>query len=139
MYTVTKQFRWEMAHRLVNGYQGKCNSLHGHSWVAYVMLGADDLDKFGFVIDFGDFKQLDRWIQELWDHAAMLKSDDPMLQSLKNFPEQRLNTVFENPTSEYIASLLYVKATELFEDKRVWVVEVRVEETCTSQATYSPV
>ena len=32
MYTLTKAFRFESAHRLAKGYEGKCANIHGHSW-----------------------------------------------------------------------------------------------------------
>ena len=132
MYEVTKEIKWDMAHRLVKGYKGKCNSLHGHSWVARVTVGVDDerfqkqmlgattvaqemydpLDKYDMLIDFGDFKPLRKYIDTYWDHATMLYTEDPLVVTLQAMEEQRLVVLEFNPTSEVIAYILHDAAKQ---------------------------
>lgn len=157
-FKVIKTFGWEMAHRLVDGYTGKCNSLHGHSWEASVTiggyheklsggyLGQVPLDKYGMLMDFGDFKILRDAIDAEWDHATMLNvSDESMLAALQAFQECKIALSIDNPTSENIARMLATKANTLMLEKfnkqqlgRLWVVRVEVAETCTSRAVYEP-
>jgi 6-pyruvoyl-tetrahydropterin synthase len=51
MYTVTSGIHIHFAHH-VRGHLGPCISLHGHTWLFQVTLGASDLDAQGFVADF---------------------------------------------------------------------------------------
>ncbi len=51
MYRVTDGVHIHFAHH-VRGHMGPCISLHGHTWMFQVTLGARELDAQGFVIDF---------------------------------------------------------------------------------------
>ncbi len=51
MYTVTTGIHIHFAHH-VRGHLGPCISLHGHTWLFQVTLGAQSLDHQGFVADF---------------------------------------------------------------------------------------
>jgi 6-pyruvoyl tetrahydropterin synthase/QueD family protein len=150
IFEVSKEIRWEMAHRLVEGYRGKCNSLHGHSWVARVYIGGSGypgsthketevLDKFGMLIDFGDFTPVRNWIDRNWDHATMLAMSDPLNDLFigATFEVGRIFTMEGNPTSENIARFLYNKVYELLPNLvPCQVTHVDVLETCTSMASY---
>lgn len=59
MYRVTKDLQdFALAHRLGKGYPNKCKNLHGHNYNVQVVLGADKLDQYDMVMDFGDIKKL---------------------------------------------------------------------------------
>jgi 6-pyruvoyl-tetrahydropterin synthase len=51
MYKVTDGVFIHFGHH-VRGHLGPCISLHGHTWMFQVTLGARELDAQGFVIDF---------------------------------------------------------------------------------------
>ncbi|MCH2108407.1 MAG: 6-carboxytetrahydropterin synthase [Polyangiaceae bacterium] len=53
MYHVTDGVFIHFAHH-VRGHLGPCISLHGHTWLFEVTLGAKELDSQGFVIDFDE-------------------------------------------------------------------------------------
>jgi 6-pyruvoyltetrahydropterin/6-carboxytetrahydropterin synthase len=118
MYTITKEFAFEASHRLLDMPEGhKCGRMHGHSYRVIVVLGCETLDKYGFVIDYGDL--------------------DPLKQYIDNFLDHRhLNDVLEmrQPTAEKIAEHIFDFCTALWNDK---VLEVRVSETAKTWATYS--
>jgi 6-pyruvoyl tetrahydropterin synthase/QueD family protein len=139
---VSKTFRWEMAHRLVKGYEGKCNSLHGHSWEATITVsqapGFSTLDPFDMVVDFGDFKPVRQWVDTYWDHAVMLYAHDPLLELLAPMEDQRVWPCNANPTSETIAEMLAALASNLIVKERedIFVKMVEVKETCTSTAVW---
>jgi 6-pyruvoyl tetrahydropterin synthase/QueD family protein len=136
--TAQKEFRWEMAHRLTYGYPGNCQHLHGHSYVATVKLGlrqGEQLDKFGFVKDYHDFKPLKQWIDDELDHATMVCEDDMRLREFLLQEQNRMFVTKINPSAEHICELIFHKAHELLADTRTYVQEVKVNETCTSEAT----
>lgn len=51
MFQVTDGIHIHFGHH-VRGHMGPCISLHGHTWMFQVTLGARELDAQGFVIDF---------------------------------------------------------------------------------------
>lgn len=53
MYHATAGIHAHFAHH-VRGHAGPCVSLHGHTWKLEVTLGARQLDRQGFVVDFDE-------------------------------------------------------------------------------------
>lgn len=49
----------DSAHRL-QGYDGKCNRVHGHTWLLKVWFKGDDIlcDDVGILVDFGIVKEI---------------------------------------------------------------------------------
>lgn len=132
-----------MAHRLKASDgsfypKEKCGSLHGHSvkvTITATLVENAALDKYGFVTDFGNFKPLKRWIDENLDHATLVGGND---EELITFLQQQGDRtyVFQNasPSSENIAKIIFSKASELLDTTRIKITEVRIAETCSSEA-----
>lgn len=141
MNTITKEFTFDAAHRLIKGYQGKCKNNHGHTYRVKIEISCPVLDKFDFVVDFGDIKKVKQWVDDNWDHATLLNADDTdFIQWLKD-NQQRLYTFAGNPTAENMAEKLMTLARNLlFADSslppriRPSVTAVEVWETPTSSA-----
>ncbi len=111
MLSITKIFNFEMAHA-INGYDGACKHIHGHSYQLYisVSLANNDLDFIpapGFIIDFKLLKQIvESTVVSVLDHKLVLSktflSNKPYVELLENL------IVWEyEPTVENI--LLYIK------------------------------
>ena len=101
--TVSKEVA--IGHRLLD-YIGKCASPHGHNYRISVTL-AGKLDKRGMVIDFKDLKSVMREVLEPFDHAMVLRWDDPLVPTLLEDPTCRLIQLNANPTAENLARLLF--------------------------------
>ena len=69
------------AHRQ-NHHDGHCAYLHGHNWSLAITFGCHELDKNGFVVDFGKLKFIKQWIDEHLDHACVFNEDDPLREEL---------------------------------------------------------
>jgi 6-pyruvoyltetrahydropterin/6-carboxytetrahydropterin synthase len=136
-YSVTKDFTFEAAHRLMKNYVGKCNNNHGHSWLIKLHIEAINLDDKGMVIDFQEMKTLKTWIDDNLDHATILWEKDPMCDYIKQ-TNQRIYTTKENPTSEIIGEIILSQASKMFNNSRITVKCVEVCETCTSAALVYP-
>ena len=105
---ITKKIETETGHRLVD-YEGKCAHLHGHRYQWEVTVSAKHLDSTGFVMDYGDLKQiLKETIDEL-DHAFIFCDQDPLVKALAKNPGMldasngdrgRVHIVPFNPTTE---------------------------------------
>ena len=131
MYRVTKVIEFCYGHRLMD-YEGKSKALHGHSARLLVTLGTEMLDETGFVREFGEVKRtIKDWVDKIFDHVMLMRSDDPFLTLLKEHNEP----IFEmelNPTSENICKIIFDYA----ESEGLPVLEVQLWETPTSSASY---
>lgn len=136
---VSKQIKWEAAHRLVHGYPGNCSQLHGHSYVATVTMQSTNntLNYYGFVKDFNDMKVLKDWVDKNWDHGTFVCSQDQSLMSWLVDNNQRCFIFDNNPTAEIIGLQLISKARDLLDDSFSKVVIVKINETCSSEAIIS--
>lgn len=130
MYKISKTFRFEAAHRLIPPYQGKCSSLHGHSWQVRVSLSSETLDERGFVIDFGELAPLKTWIDTNLDHATLVAASDDSLLAWLRSAGQKHFVLDANPTSENLAKRIFDEATAL----GYALSSVEIRETCTSSA-----
>lgn len=140
MTTITRRLEFDYAHRVI-GHEGKCRHLHGHRGVAEVTVQAPGLDEVGRVIDFGAVKQLvGSWVDEHWDHNALLRHDDPLLadpvQAVRLCGRQPY-VMSGNPTAENIAQELFRIASALL-PAQLKVVRVRIWETPNCCADYTP-
>jgi len=77
---ITKEFSFEAAHAL-NGYDGPCRSIHGHSYqLSVTVTGIPDTDarspRRGMIMDFSELKQIMKHeVIDRMDHALILPSD----------------------------------------------------------------
>lgn len=119
-WSLYKEFRFEAAHRLPY-HQGKCQRLHGHSWVGRVYIKGNTLIKDGsqqgMIIDYGEIKQ---YLQPLLDNFL----DHYYLNETLGIA---------SPTCELVAKWIYEKLATA-ELPGLYAVEIR--ETCTSGCIY---
>lgn len=108
---VTREFRFEAAHNLVE-YKGKCERLHGHSYILHVTLEAP-VGKDGLAFDFVDLRRIvEEKVVKVLDHTY-------------------LNETLPQPSAENIAIWAWDRLRDLP------LAEVRVFETPTSWVTYA--
>ncbi len=137
--TCTRRIEFDAAHRVMR-HESKCKYVHGHRYVVEASFTADNLDDRGRVIDFGVVKEvLGSWIDDHWDHTAILHEDDkPLGDMLEQSTGQTVYYLPYNPTAENIARyLLETICPKLFADKDVCCAAVRIWETpnCHADAT----
>jgi len=143
MYTVQTRVTFEAAHRLydVDTYSKECSdSVHGHSYAVTIVVGREDLNDAGMVIDFKLLKKvIKEVIEDQYDHSLILRTCDPLLAAFaKLAPEQKMNVTTESPTAEWMAesfaSLLSCRFA--LEDDELRVQSVSVQETENNIATW---
>jgi len=146
LYTIDKEFRWEMGHRLKD-HSGQCSSIHGHSYKAIVTLKAYNLDNMDMVLDFYHLKPIKQFIDEQWDHHFMISNDDPINKFLFQagsdlYKQFRILQVESAPTAENICRWLFYKAEAVlvsvpeFAKGASNIRSVQVWETPTCSALY---
>jgi len=134
--TITRRFEWDAAHRVL-GHEGKCRYLHGHRYRADVEVSSPSLDGIGRVIDYSVLKEVvGGWIDQWWDHNAILHNDDPLLKHGEVFDGRPPWVMGANPTAENLARALFEQAEEMLVEKGLTVQSVRVYETPNCWADY---
>lgn len=138
---ISKEFKFEMAHKLQESYTCKCQNIHGHSYRAIVSLESEKLDNNGVIVDFTKVKELIGELFDVLDHALMVKESDEitpslLLPTLAGY-NKKLILCGSEPTAENIALWLAFKIGDLLEDLNLSHFSVKLFETATSCAEVS--
>lgn len=115
---------FEAAHR-IPGYPGKCDRLHGHSWIVEAEVTGKTLDSLGMLVDF---KLVKKELKEVLDRL-----DHRYINELPPFDDGVI------PTAENLAKYFY----EGLAGSGIFRGGVRLESICVwesphSCATYAP-
>jgi 6-pyruvoyltetrahydropterin/6-carboxytetrahydropterin synthase len=105
----------------LQGYQGKCESLHGHNWKVEAEVEGEKLDNLGMLLDFKILKEILSNVLKKVDHCILNE-----IEEFKN----------SNPSAELIAKYIYKELKELL-PADVDISAVSVWETERSQAIYT--
>ena len=116
MYEVSVQRHFDAAHYL-RGYQGKCESLHGHRFQVVAKVRAEQIDEVGLAYDFVQLRQQLEEIVGRFDHTCLNKI---------------------NPSSENIAFTIYSELQTLLQGEKASISSIQVWESPHSCVTYLP-
>ena len=139
-YTIKKSFEFCAAHRLHQlPDEHKCSKVHGHNYIVTVMLGSNNLDKDGFVIDFGKLKSFKEYLDKEWDHVLIVSEEDNELKSCIAVCPSIFKIKYVNyiPSAENMAKDFINKLKELYPQFNFY--KVHVEETKNNIATYKEI
>lgn len=133
IFTITKRLKdCSIAHRLVN-YNGRCANLHGHSYHVEIELKVAGQQENGISVDFNDFKEIDNFLQDNWDHAVLVNSSDKSLVNFLRVEKQKYFLLPSNPTAENMCIYLKDLVKNHFKDyNNIVDIKVRIWETETS-------
>lgn len=67
---ISKDFRFEASHVLPK-HKGKCSRLHGHSWQLSIAVRGEVNPETGFVMDYGDLKEIVQPLVDSLDHKHL--------------------------------------------------------------------
>ena len=111
-----KTFQFEAAHLLpLLPKTHKCRRLHGHSFIAEIIVAGECDPKLGWLVDYADISAAFKPLWEKLDHRYL--NEVPGL---------------ENPTSEMIAVWIW----NHLKPRLPQLVAVEVAETCTARCVY---
>lgn len=123
MFEIHVSAEFEAAHRIA-GYNGKCDRLHGHSWIVEVAVTGNKLDELGMLVDFKVVKGRLRDLLETLDHQY--------LNELPAFKEGY------NPTAEHLAQYIYEEMAKAeFFNENVKLKHIQVWESPKSSVIYT--
>jgi 6-pyruvoyltetrahydropterin/6-carboxytetrahydropterin synthase len=122
MFEISVEYTFAAGHAL-RGYKGKCENVHGHNYKVQVMVGGDQLDSAGLLLDFVELRRAIKGLVERVDHR--------FLNDLEPFDKI-------NPSAENIAKFFYDELAPQVQERGQQIQAVRVWETDTTSATYRP-
>ena len=143
MYAVKTKVSFEAAHRLYNvdTYSSECrDNLHGHSYKVEVLVGVNDLNNAGMVIDFKLLKKIIKdVIEDKYDHSCILRNSDPIAKVIQENCKKVI-LVDNSPTAEWMAKEFYdaIQAKIHIYSFDANVISVAVQETENNIAYYLP-
>ena len=123
MFEISVEYTFAAGHAL-RGYKGKCENVHGHNYKVQVMVGGDQLDSTGLLLDFVELRATIKGLVERLDHR--------FLNDLQPF--DRLN-----PSAENLAKYFYDELAPKVRERGQQIQAVKIWETDTTSATYRPV
>ncbi|MDR0567394.1 MAG: 6-carboxytetrahydropterin synthase [Prevotellaceae bacterium] len=136
---IAKEFSFEMAHQL-DGYDGLCSNIHGHSYRLLVtVIGAPSDDerspKYGMVMDFTDLKRIvNEHIVAPLDHALMLRKGCKIDDALKNMHAKIVCVAYQPTCENMVIRMAQILAAQL--PPTVQLHSVKLHETQTSFAEW---
>ena len=140
---IRKLFRFENAHIVRFCSSKRCRtSIHGHSYVAEILLHSNFLDNAGMVYDFGLMKRGIKEIIDSFDHATtiFLEDEAEYKNDLKKH-SARWVEIPVNPSAEQFCRLFFVIIDRLLDatkmsngEREVKLHSVIVHETDTGYA-----
>ena len=142
MHTVETVVSFEAAHRLydVATYSEECrDNIHGHSYKVTFVVGREELNDAGMVVDFKLLKTIIRQqIEDVYDHSCILKNNDPLAEPI-SANCNKVILVDDNPTAEWMAKEYFNAIQPILSasDDQLKVISVSVQETENNIATYS--
>jgi len=123
MYEIWIKTSFSAAHRL-RGYDGKCESIHGHNWIVEVFIACKKLNEMGLGIDFLEVKRKLAEVVGKLDHKDL---NDPFL--IPFFRER-------NPSAENIAYFIYQELKSKINSSGIRLSKVVVKEGESSGVSY---
>ncbi len=129
---VSKEFRWEMAHRLPF-HEGRCKNLHGHSYKALVQFEGE-LDKNGMLIDFYDIHKIVHPVIDEMDHSIICDKNDQELIEIARKINERIVIIDFPSTAENICIFILNRILNQNLPENLRSITVRVYETLDSFA-----
>jgi len=119
-----------------------CYMLHGYCRTFHFVFGSENLDRAGFVVDFGDLDLVKSQLETWFDHTVILQADDPLVPTFQKLTDEgncNLKT-FPLISCEGLAQYVGTFAAEFITDRtkgRATVVSCEVRETGKNSAIYN--
>lgn len=120
-----------------------CALLHGYSFGFRFVFAAEQLDRRGWVIDFGKggFGPMRDWLHQMFDHTLLVARDDPARPELERLGELGLADVRVVPgtSCERLAEMVFQQAERLVltaAGGRCWVESVECFEHGANSAIF---
>lgn len=126
-----------------------CSYIHGYGrYIEFTFSGTYDACQW--IVDFGNLKDVKKWLEEQWDHAVLVSSDDPEMETLEELHNKNLikltvidvdNGLEWGPGMEGSCKHVYDSVSPIIFDKtngRAWISKIQIWEHENNSAIYEP-
>lgn len=144
MYTSTKFYK-EIGPCAYRNWKSdsECYKLHGYDRSFNFVFACSNLDKQGFVVDFGGLKEVKRQLEYWFDHTVILQSDDPMVRTMRKLEAMGhlVLRTFPLISCEGLAEFVGEYVDHILQEKdkgRSWVISCEMIEAEKNSSIYSP-
>lgn len=141
-FTSTKSYyNFPCAHRQYR-HNGSCSKIHGYSRSFHFIFGAKTMTKEGFLVDYGDLKELKYHLDYMYDHTLILDSEDPEMEEFRKMEKRGTCDIRTHPLGpgmEGTAHYLCEWTDEWLRNKtkgRAWVISVEARENDKNSSIY---
>jgi len=124
---ITKMYKFDCSHRLTLPYDSPCSSLHGHSYKLKSSVISDNLLETGMIIDFGELKKFQTYLDTYYDHGTIVNHNDKRLLKFLKDNNQKYLVYDKNPTAENMAEELCYDFADMFESKILNLSQIKIE------------
>lgn len=140
MFKTAKQFTFDMAHML-DGHDGKCQNLHGHTYILQVEVMGDlhqSGAKKGMVMDFADLKTIVKHhILDKMDHAFIYDTTSERESQVAELLNKLHSKTYGIPTRTTAEEMTRHIFQVLKNDAQLPVSLIRLWETPSSYCEYT--
>ena len=145
MFTSSKRFGpISVAHRQWKS-ESHCKYIHGYGRIIDITFHCKKRDEKGWVMDFGNLKEIKDWMFNIWDHSLLVAHDDPHRADLWKLDQEGVLKLFIMPEAygpgiEDSCKYIYDKVTAMIKvetDGRVGIKKVRIYEHEFNWAEYN--
>jgi len=116
MYELGVKRKFSAAHQL-RGYRGKCEALHGHTFMVEVRVRAEGLNEIGLAMDFKEIKSVIDRILDRYDHALL--NNVPPFDEINPSSENLARTIHDLVKNE-LAEGVSVSGVTVWESEDAW-------------------
>ena len=141
-YTSTKTYRnLPCAHRQWK-HDGHCAYIHGYSREYPFNFDAESMDQPGWLVGFGDLKELEEYLVKMYDHTMLIAEDDPELTVFKELHQKGICDlrIVPDTSLEGSAKTALEKANQILSritDGRARCFQVEARENDKNSAIYT--
>lgn len=146
MYSVTKTYGNERGFSCTfrqHRADSHCNMLHGYALGFELVFASENLDSRNWVIDFGNLKDVEKWLKSQFDHTTVIAHDDPLISTFRELDQANvidliiLDNVGCEAFAKHVADYIQMRLP-LMCDNGAELVSVKVFEHSANAATYYP-
>ena len=141
-FTSTKTYyNLPCAHRQFR-HDGNCALIHGYSRSFHFVFGAKTTTKEGFIVDYGDLKELKNHLEYMYDHTLVLDPEDPHMDTFRELEKQGVCQIRMQPLGpgmEGAAHYMCEWTDKYLREKtkgRAWVISVEARENDKNSTIY---
>lgn len=121
MYYSTKYYHelGSCTHRQPD-HNGHCKFIHGYGRSFFFKFGAKELTKkTQFVVEFGELKEIKKWLEYYFDHTFLINKDDPEIEIFKKLEKKGLLKlrILPNVSMEATAKFIFDYVDKYIKEK----------------------